>query len=233
MNAVSLMYMTAQTVHNWHMTGNHIERLQPHIDSRCFLAGGIQDTNAPDDGKQPKISAQRGPLSLSMVKGTGHDWTHFCEDTAFIYESQEQLLLAVFDGVSGPQNGSGGRAARMAACILRQILQTQPPVTEIQNFFKHYLDRCQNTIAYGDTTAIIVYCAPETAWLWHVGDSLCFIDGSQKNTTHSVGALLTNTLLTAQNGELQELEYGDQLQLGSDGMLTDNYDDSTILCYRP
>lgn len=212
--------------------GINTEAFSPRFGSGWLVAGGAERVLG-DDGKPKVLEGSLGPIHFSMRKGVGHRWTRFCEDSILLYVRPSGLVAAVFDGVSGEGDGSGGLASRKAANTLlgyaERILQQEDP----DEVLEEYREKCASSIVTGATTALILVIKQGSECrLYNKGDSMCYADGRLINTLDSVG----NALLRWLNDDKPFNRYLFKTQgvitLCSDGVLN-SWDDKTEININP
>jgi hypothetical protein len=196
-----------------------------------FLAGGA-DTVGPDDGRPKMLEARVGPVDVRMVKGVGHRWTGFCEDAVFICFRRRALIAALFDGVSGHMDGSGGVASRSAAKAL--LGYVEPILSGSTNAaLERYREECSSIITWGATTALILVVPPGGPFtVYSKGDSMCYVDGKLINHLDSVGGVLSRWLNEDSPFNVYVVEPKEDVTLCSDGVLN-TWDDLTELKINP
>ncbi len=171
------------------------------------IIGGIKQ-NKTDDGQEKKIEIKNG-IKIHITKGTGHNWTRYSEDCVLIYGKK---LVAVFDGVSGPCDGSGGIASRKAAEKLRKIASR----INSKNY-KKLIDAWNKECTRQSTTALILLQFKNKRILLNKGDSIAFLKGKQINERHGQGNIVTRVLGDEQPFDEYELPEG-EIKLCTDGI---------------
>ncbi|MEM0272632.1 MAG: protein phosphatase 2C domain-containing protein [Thermoprotei archaeon] len=198
--------------------GVNTEAFSVQVGRGWLVAGGAERVLG-DDGKPKTLEGVLGPVHFSMHKGVGHGWTRFCEDSILVYVEQGGVVAAVFDGVSGDADGSGGLASRLAAKTLLnyvgKLLRGDP-----DNMLEEYMAECKSKISVGATTALILVLWEDgECQVYNKGDSLCYSDGSLVNTPESVGNLLQKYLNDNQPFTRYTFRRLHQVKLCSDGVL--------------
>lgn len=227
-------------MHVWHIVaGSNTEDLFVEMEESCVLAGGIKHSNKVDDGKRKEVRLldKSENIEITMKKGRGHSWTKFCEDSIVVVSDVDnnKLVTAVFDGVSGPTDGSGGIASRQAADILKAMLsQTVPGLESCDYFMESFKNKCIDKISVGATTALVLFAQGSKAKLYNKGDSVCFCGEDLMNSTHSVmGSMLTTWLNTQDEFEVVPFDIKDkQVELCSDGIYNESFDDFTVISIK-
>lgn len=206
--------------------GVNTDAFNPSFGRGWLVAGGA-DKVLGDDGKPKELEGSLGPVRFSMRKGAGHMWTRFCEDSMLIYAKPNGVVTAVFDGVSGEGDGSGGLASRRAANTLLEyvdrILEREQP----DEVLEEYREKCVSSIPLGATTALILVIKQDgECLLYNKGDSMCYTGGRLINTLDSVGNLLLKWLNDDKPFSRYTFKRQGEITLCSDGVLN-SWDDST------
>jgi len=200
--------------------GKFVEDFFPVITENYIIAGGIEKKNEDYDGNEKFLKIVSDNFEIEMRKGVGHEWTKFSEDCVFVFHDDKKEIYAVFDGVSGNQDGSGGIASRMAAKILLNYVQTLD--------FEKYKIECIEKIKRGATTALILVVQNNYCKLYNKGDCICLLNGKQVNRTHNIGSMLYAWLNMEKEFDFYEFKKEGEVALCSDGI--DNpFDDFSII----
>lgn len=208
------------------LEGVNVEDFGPIFGGDWLVLGGAERVGA-DDGKPRFVRGSFGPFRFAMHKGSGHRWTRFCEDSLFLCVREEGVVAAVFDGVSGDMDGSGGIASRAAAKILSKHAGRLFAAADLDGALEDYREECASEILVGATTAII-FVLPKggRGRVYAKGDSLCYVDGRLVNEPESVGGMLLKVLNDDQPFSKYEVGDARVVALYSDGIFS-AWDDLT------
>jgi len=201
----------------WTITGRKREFLIRQT-STSLIVGGIQK-NRPDDQIEKEATIANS-LTINIKKGTGHTWTRYCEDCVLVYKDK---LVAVFDGVSGPMDGSGGIAARTAAELLRKKARR---INE-KNYIAVLDEWNKECAPLHSTTLLILLQFANKRVLLNKGDSVGFLDGKQINERHGHGNVVYKVLGDSSPFDEYDVPQG-EVKLCTDGIYEAG-DDVTIV----
>jgi len=141
-----------------------------------IIGGAVDALKESGHTEERIITLKFKGIPIYLRKGSGHDWTKHSEDCALVYRDAGKLIAAVFDGVSGAKDGTGGMAARKAAETLRKIA---PAITvdNYANIMEGWNDENeQSKGAGGATTALVFMEFPGKRVLFNKGDCYGFVD---------------------------------------------------------
>lgn len=199
-------------------------------DEHSIIIGGIKGKNLPDDGKKKEVRISGDNFYIFLQKGRRHDWTKFSEDCLLAYWCSNFFTFAVFDGISGDCDGSGGIASRQAAELLRNRLPTvnKKNCGDVMiSFRKEALLKLKEA-----TTALIVFVFGKKAIVFNKGDCCCFLGEQLVNKIHGHGPVVTSYLNDTQAFDRVEFTLGEELGLTSDGIEHPEYDDIAVIRYK-
>jgi serine/threonine protein phosphatase PrpC len=209
------------------LKGLNIEYFSPLFGEGWVVLGGAEKIFL-DDAKPKSIEGKIANARFFMRKGRGHVWTSFCEDALAIFVDQKKLLAAIFDGVSGEMDGSGGIASRIAA---KSIIEYAKRINEqnCETLLSEYKDECVKKIKKGGTTALIlVIFEGKRCQLYNKGDSLCYSNHELVNAPDSIGNVLLKWLNEESGFSRYDFEKKQKLTLYSDGVFN-ALDDFTMV----
>ncbi len=206
--------------------GVNVDAFSPRFGSGWLVAGGAEGVSG-DDGKPKLLEGSLGSIHFSMRKGVGHRWTRFCEDSILVCVGPRGMVAAVFDGVSGEMDGSGGIASRQAANTLLDYVDSILEQEEPDGVLEEYRRRCESTIVTGATTAVILVIKQDgVCRLYSKGDSMCYAENRLVNTLDSVGSTLLKWLNDDNPFNRYTFRKQGPITLCSDGVLN-TWDDRT------
>lgn len=204
----------------WKITGARKDFLV-ETSKRHVLLGGIKQNKA-DDGREKEV-AVANRVAIKMRKGAGHQWTRFSEDCVLVVEGTV-LLVAVFDGVSGAMDGSGGIAARKAAELLREKAE-KINRANYGKLLREWNDECRFA---GSTTALVFLEVGKKRIVLNKGDSVCFVNGEQLNERHGLDSVVTRVLGDGKPFDEYDVPEG-EVELCSDGIYDEGDDVTTVV----
>lgn len=189
--------------------------------ANAIIVGGIIENQPGNAAKHVTIV---NDIRISMRKGPSHHWTKYSEDCALAYQTRTKKIIAVFDGVSGPMDGSGGKAARQAA---ERLLKKVRTITKknYKNVLDEWNTECNDLRA---TTALVFLRFDNQNILLNKGDCVCFVNGKPLNKRHGEGNIVTRVLGDPQPFDEYDVPDG-EIRLCSDGIFNERDDVTEIV----